>query len=350
MDLAVRNERLAQRVGGVALVVLGVLAVFVIVFDGCTVHRRFRATVYFEHTGGMQEGAEVHVAGRVIGKVTAISLVPVQKVQPGHLLYPGGGVAMTIRIEQRYSAMAPVNGQYFMAPKGLFGERYLEIGVPPGSEPRGRDLRQDDEVRGIDPPRMDRVLLRTHRNLQISRAFAKAIAPDARALGLALDELSATLAQFDGVPGGMSDARTSLGALAREAQALGRGWDSTGVSWSDISGLAERAGQSADRISREIAEIRARVQVLKAALASLGERIPDDLRARFARALNTVETFLPRVDHALAVVRELADMIARGQGTIGALLNDPEFPEQAKDLGRVLKRRPWKLIGRPNSD
>jgi hypothetical protein len=28
-------------------------------------------------------------------------------------------------------------------------------------------------------------------------------------------------------------------------------------------------------------------------------------------------------------------------------MNDPEFPEDAKELGKILKRQPWKVINRP---
>ena len=29
------------------------------------------------------------------------------------------------------------------------------------------------------------------------------------------------------------------------------------------------------------------------------------------------------------------------------LANDPEFPEDAKDLGKILKREPWRVVGHP---
>jgi hypothetical protein len=350
MDLAVRDPVLTQRVGAVTLVVLGVMAVLLIAFDGCTVRPGFRATVYFEHSGGLREGAEVHVASRVVGKVTAISLVPPRQAPPGHLLHPTGGVAVTIRIENRYRHMVPARGEYFLAAKGLFGERYLAVLAPPGSGERGPALSEGDQVRGIDPPRLDRVLIRTYQNLQISRAFMEEIEPEADALMRALRQLSATLAEFDHlaghVPGGISEARASMAALIDEARALAATWDHGRVSWADITGLADRARITADRVAADIAAIRARIAVLAAAIDALGQRIPDDLRQRFMRAVAVAESSLARAERTLAVARELAAMVARGEGTVGALLNDPEFPEEAKALGRTIKRQPWKLFGR----
>jgi phospholipid/cholesterol/gamma-HCH transport system substrate-binding protein len=346
MDLALRHPALAQRIGAITLVVLGLLIALLIAFDGCTARPGFRATVYFEHSGGLREGAEVHVASSVVGKVTAITLVSARLSPPGHLLHPTGGVAVTIRIDNRYRHMAPLEGEFFLAAKGFFGERYLAIGAPPEGEERGRDLREGDEVRGIDPPRLDRMLIRAHGNLQVSRAFARAVKPEADALMDALRTLSATLAELEHVPGGVSDARASMNELVREARALATTWAAGRVSWADITSLAERAETTATRMGAEIADVRARMKMLAAAVGRLGERIPDDLRERFARALEAAEGSLARAERALATARELAAMVARGEGTIGALLHDPEFPEDAKELGRTIKRQPWKLIGR----
>jgi ABC-type transporter Mla subunit MlaD len=344
MDLAFGHA--TQRIGAITLMVLGLLIALLIAFDGCTLRPGFRATVYFEHTGGLREGAEVRVASRAIGEITAISLVSARLTAPGHLLYPTGGVAVTIRIENRYRNMAPLEGEYFLAAKGFFGERYLTIGAPPEGEERGRDLREGDEVRGIDPPRLDRMLIRTYANLQLARAFARAVKPEADALMDALRTLSATLAELEHVPGGVSDARASMNELVREARALAATWTAGQVSWADIASLAERTETTAARLGAEIANMRARMGMLAAAMGRLGERIPDDLRERFARALYTAEASLAKAQRTLATARELAAMVARGEGTVGALLYDPEFPEEAKELGRIIKRQPWKLLGR----
>jgi hypothetical protein len=41
------------------------------------------------------------------------------------------------------------------------------------------------------------------------------------------------------------------------------------------------------------------------------------------------------------LTRDLAD----GRGTVGALLHDPEFIDDAKQLGKTLKRQPWRIFG-----
>ncbi|HRC58655.1 MAG TPA: hypothetical protein PKU97_22185, partial [Kofleriaceae bacterium] len=53
----------------------------------------------------------------------------------------------------------------------------------------------------------------------------------------------------------------------------------------------------------------------------------------------------------LAVVAASAQLVwqrwQRREGSLGRLLADPEFPEDAKELGKILKRQPWRIFGRP---
>ena len=38
------------------------------------------------------------------------------------------------------------------------------------------------------------------------------------------------------------------------------------------------------------------------------------------------------------------------QGRRLPLQRDPEFPEDAKELGKILKRTPWRIFGYPQRD
>ena len=67
------------------------------------------------------------------------------------------------------------------------------------------------------------------------------------------------------------------------------------------------------------------------------------LDAALARARAVIE----QVDPLLAKVEEINGRLARGEGSLGLLMHDPEFPEDAKELGKILKRQPWKVIAKP---
>ena len=71
-----------------------------------------------------------------------------------------------------------------------------------------------------------------------------------------------------------------------------------------------------------------------------------------ARTLGTLgkhaSAAIDKVDPLLATVDDIAARFARHEGSIGRLMHDPEFPEDAKELGKILKRRPWRVIAKPS--
>ena len=99
-----------------------------------------------------------------------------------------------------------------------------------------------------------------------------------------------------------------------------------------------------------IAKLRTSAQALGTSFAALRTR----LNTRGAEAFDRIEAAIARVraaiekiDPLLAQIEALEQHIARGEGSLLKLMKDPEFPEDAKELGKILKRQPWKIIGRP---
>ena len=346
MDLAVRDERLTTRVGAVTLVVIALLAVVQVASDGCDFTERFPVTVYFQHLGGLAEGDAIQVAGREIGYVAAIASVPSYTLTSAHPLYPDGGVAVRVLIDVDRRYMTARNAEPFIANKGMFGQKYIELGPPPGNVARARPLQAGDALRGVDPPQVDRVLIRSYNNLQVTRTFMDAIRPEWESLRSALAGLGATLVTFESLPAAVAAGR-SLARMADEARTLHAALDASGVERADIARLIDEAEASADRLATAIADVRARLNVLSTELGRLRARIPDDALARFRRALTTAEQSLGKIESLVVTAREIASIVRRGEGTVGAIWNDPEFPEYAKDLGKLIKRHPWRLLGRP---
>ena len=65
-------------------------------------------------------------------------------------------------------------------------------------------------------------------------------------------------------------------------------------------------------------------------------------------AIERMRAAAAKIEPMLAVVDQINQRLARGEGTLGRLSRDPEFPEDAKELGKILKRQPWRIFGRPN--
>ena len=333
-----QDEQLTRKVGAITIVVGLAAIVFVVaIADRIEWGPRTRITVELPSTGGLREGASFSVAGRTVGEVESIALLPT------------GGVAVGISLEADEAARIGRGGDVFVTSRGTFGERYLEIGPDP--DPDGPRLREGDRLVGREPPSLDRVLQRTWDNLTIAKQFAEAVAPEFVALRDQLRVLSTTIDELIPVNLiGVAALGVEVQGLLEEARRLrdvGLGGD---------PGLAAIAAVL-DRARATIAQAREVLDVLEGKASMLATRF-DTVRGRVQKrgpaavtavelAIARLRAALDKIDPLLAKVADINGRLARGEGSIGRLMKDPEFPEDAKELGKMLKRQPWKLFARP---
>lgn len=334
------DERLAVRVGFAVIAGLAIAAVLLTQMTDRRFGSRVRVTVRFGHNGGLEEGADVQVAGRVIGEVRTIRLDRATRSDDGEL-----GVLMQVAIEADKVHMVPVNGEWFVNSKGIFGERYLEVGPPPGNGPWERTIVEGDDIRGIDPARIDRLAAMSLQNITTMRHLAKELLPQWRELTRQLDELSATLDEL--APEAALD---SAAAMIDEAGELGRWWDDAGVELGDVGAVAERGERVFERARREIAGLRDRIALVSRQVELVGDRFDPERLARFRDAADRAERILAKLDETIAVAEDLAAYVAAGRGTVGGLMNDTEFADFAKLMNKTMKRRPWELVGTQRPD
>ena len=340
-----------RRVGAAMLALIVVAGVFVVaILPRLALGGGIRAEVAFAHVGALREGAPVIVAGRQVGKVEGISLVPAGGLPPEHVLAATGGAIVHIRVDDDYRRLVPVNGDFFISSKGVLSDRYLEVGPPRDGAPMGAPLGPGQQVRGVDPPSLDRAMQRTWDNLVQSRAFLEAVEPEARALRDQLTALADTIDAVAPTPSAYVDLALRLRGLVAEADELRELLDQAGASPAELLALRDRAAATVDRARAAVASVRETADRLIADLdrvrATADEHGPelDRLRA----ALDQGRTLLARAEQVVASGQALLAMIERGDGSLMKLSRDPEFPEDAKELGKILKRNPWRIIGRPD--
>ena len=342
----VSDERRQLRVGAALLVLVAVAVVGVVLLDGVHLRSGFHVNVYFQHAGALEEGADVQVAGRVIGTVQSIALVTAKEASdPSHPLYPTGGVACNVRIERRFRYLTRQRGALFVSSKGIIGTAFLEQGPPDDGGDPGPPLDDGDAIRGVDPPRMDRVMMRSYQNLLISRAFLSDVAPEAHRLGRALNELADTLETVEQRPGDFAAMAQSTRDLSTQLEAVQGKWDRADLHLEDVQALAAKARQTIDRTKKAMADIRAKLDELDADTVRLRAALPRAAPARFRLAIDKTRKALAKIDHISAMLDQLSAMVARGEGNIGGLTHDPEFSDYAKKIGKILKRTPWRVLG-----
>jgi ABC-type transporter Mla subunit MlaD len=337
-----QDGALARRVGAITMLALAAaIACFVFLLDRIELGSPVRIRVLFQHTAGLREQAPLIVAGQPIGRVEAVTP---RASSAGEV-----GVAVTVAIDREHAGEVPARAEIFVASRGPLSEKYLEVAPPPGAP--GPAIRDDQELRGIDPPSLDGVLYRTWANMMTFQEFADAIRPQLGPLRKQLDELRGHLTDI------VDDPRAAGGAGAL-ADAIGEVVDTArhtrDIALRGEAGLA-RMRATVEHARRAIADLRASIDLLGPRLAALlagADRIRGDLAshatlARAAQAIAAIRTVLDKVDPLLASAGELAARIASGEGSVGRLMRDPEFPEDAKDIGKLLKRRPWRILERP---
>ncbi|MEO6774078.1 MAG: hypothetical protein ABI467_13855 [Kofleriaceae bacterium] len=348
-----QDERLARRVGSIALALIGLaIAFFVFVYHRLEWGEHTRIRVYFHHAGSLHEGGAFVVGGRSIGTIESIALSP--RGAPGPL---GGdeGVVVTVSIGAAEAARCDPRGDVFVASRGALAARYLELAPPRGEPSPTRGLHDGEQLLGKDPPSLDRVLQRTWDNLTALAAFRDSVGPELDGLRARIAELRAHLDPASATAISHADAIgpmfAELGGFADELRTLReRGLGGA-------AGLAH-LGEVLDRTRALVASARGALGTLGTSATSLRVAV-ESLRGRLgtkgAAAVDAVELAIDRVqadlaklDPLLAEVAALNQSIARGDGSILKIMRDPEFPEEAKELGKIMKRQPWKIIDRPN--
>jgi len=342
MSLLAEDQQLARRVGAVGLGVIALaIGFFVFVYDRIEWGRHMRVRVYFHATGGLTEGAPFVVAGREVGKVEAIALSP--QGAPGPLNGDEGVVAK-IAIDED-AAEQLVRGDVFVASKGPLSARYLELGPAQDGDGSRVALHEGDQLLGRDPPTLDRVFQRTWDNLTTLGGFLDELRPEVAALREQLTRLQATMKE---VAPDVS-LRDDVDALVTEA---GRTYDDLGgrPGIDRIDAMMDHARKTIAQARGMIAALRPRIDALSASVDVLRARLGSKGREAIDKvqlAIDNTKATIAKLDPLLAQVDELRGRIERGEGSLLKLMNDPEFPEDAKELGKILKRQPWKIMDHP---
>jgi ABC-type transporter Mla subunit MlaD len=345
VSLLAHDDRTAQRVGAIALLVLAAtIATFVFLLDRVALGSPTRIRVLFRHAAGLREHASLVVAGQPVGRIESLSPVP-HGASP--LLHGEVGVVATIAIDPSDAAHVPARAEIFVASRGPLADKYLEVAPPPGDP--GPAIHDGQELRGIDPPTLDNVLQHTWNNLTTFKLFVATIRPELDALLRQTRELRRQLdAIASDTPGRVATLVTDVRTLAHAAR------HTYAASLGGDSGLAQLRTTISDARAA-LAEIRAAIDLLGPRATALAANLTQirthlttsDPIARAEHTLAAIRAVLDKLDPLLAAADEIGQRLARGEGSVGRLMTDPEFSDDAKAVGKYIKRHPWKILERP---
>lgn len=330
-----QDPRLAQRVGAIALIVMiAAIAAAVFLLGRGWLGTPVRVRVVFVRSGGLRDHAPIVVAGQPIGRIEALAPALHEPLLDG-----ASGVAALVAIDADQAWKVPAASEVFVASRGALGDRYLEVAPP--REPGAR-VRDGQTLRGIDPPSLDNVLQHTWTNMTIFKIFMEQVRPEVEKLEASVADLRATLRSLPALAPVLDHVRALRTAVGETEQA---------IDFAAVSATIGDARQTVAQVRAALDQLRPRLQALVADARRIhGALAAAEPIARAERLVDQLQQAIGKLDPLVARLDELAARVAAGEGSIGRLMQDPEFPEDTKELGKIMKRQPWKILAKPPPD
>lgn len=324
------SRRLQLAVGGV---ISTSLVVGLVALGNRPLGRGFVAHVDFDYVDALQEGADVRISALRVGRVLSVRHgVNVTAGEPPL----AGSVRVDVWLHRDLAHLVRKSSVFYVNSKGVIGERYLEVGPPPGASAPVPALAQGDVVRGVDFPKLDRMLQFGFENLRAMIGLAAELRPEIHALGRGTARLRERLRQD--LPDSRLDALLgNLDATLDDARALQVELERAGG-----LALARRAGSAVLR-----AVDRSRAGLVSLRPVHLPGEIPVEWGEELGKAVGRLAAALEQARNVGDRARRLLALVRGGKGTVGRILADPELADEIKETHRILKNNPWKALGRP---
>ena len=336
------HTRLQLVVGVVMELTLLGLVVGLVALGHRSLGRGLTLFVDYDRVENLKEGAEVRISSMVVGRVIAIR----QGATAGEPA-PLARIRVQVWLERAQAHHVRRNSAFTVNSKGPIGERYIEVGPPPGDPAAG--VSAGEALRGVDSPAMDRLIQFGYDTLRFGRAWERDLEPDIHAVMRAADSVRAHLEELRA---GAHLAR--IGSAANEAISTTRElWDSVQAGTDRMRAprrLAEKLASIGQRDGDTLADVGERARQLARKLDLLEDLLPPGERGRAERSLDRLKLAASQGEQALALLQKLRARVQSGRGTLGRMLADEEMADEIKEAHRLLKESPWRALRRAPED
>jgi hypothetical protein len=283
----------------------------------------------------------VRLAGRQIGEIVAIRGSGL--LSPGHARRPEQPlVELEARILSSYRRWLYRNSSFFASTPNILTEAVLEVGPPANGAAPQRPVEPGESVRGVDPPDIDRFLLKVHQSVTSIMAVSRDLEPDWKRFSTELSRLMDTV---DGLapPGTFSrilvqgrravELQNRVNRTLTEADALPR-----------LARIHDELAAPLGRLGPELSRIAEQIGVLGERVAGVQETFGPAQRQRLEEGVARFRRVLQVFDQIGRDLLWLAIYVETGHGTVGGFRKDIQIFDELKETHRILKRESWKLI------
>jgi len=337
----VNDERLHTVVGLVLLPLVAIGLVLVLWLGKQPLRPVVDLAADFDRVGQLQPGARVLMANLRVGKVKHISFVRARD-KTGRLRRR---VRVYFYVEKRYAHQIWTNSPAYVSSMSLIGERHLEIDAPRARP--ARPVESGDVLQGRSPSHMDRLLQLGYRSLAVASALVTEVQPHWRTLGKRLDSLEHKTKELRSYRDRAERLARRAGRLAKDAQQTvaslraatrdGRAFQHTGEA---LRAFGDRAKRGVRPLAKDLDLL---VGQLKTLARLVREHVPGAVKLIRSHVQQVVARFR-QLQRWIDVIR---GVISRGDGTIGAFLQEKELWDDFKVSGKVIRQEIWRTIARP---
>lgn len=327
------------KVGLLILTAMVLLAGFILVMGGINFEPTYEIVVGFDNPGGLQSGAPVKIAGVKVGKVGRIEF---------NTDAPGDGSVDTlvyahVTVEEKYQDSIHDNATFYITTQGVLGEQFLAI--DPGSRDRPT-LENGAVVRGLDPPRLDRLIAESYDLLHTTVSALREHRPQ---LGRLFDGLSRTL---EGTGTFFENNQDRLDRMAANVEKM----TEQGVDTLELAHEKYVDNPRIDRMIRNLEYLSAATARDVPVLLTEGKKTlqgTNKIVAAFAddNQIAKIHGMVDDLSHTAKTARAATDdarlvaaHIRKGRGSVGALVMDEQLFDDLQELARDLKHNPWKFF------
>ncbi|RAL23813.1 hypothetical protein DL240_06570 [Lujinxingia litoralis] len=344
-----KETAIEVKVGALVLLATALLVAFVFLLGDFRLTSGYTVNVQFSTSGGLKTGADVALSGMNVGSVSKMEFVRNEDPASG---LPAVAVQATLDIDKQYADSVRDNSKFYITTRGVLGEPYVEI-ITETLE--GAAVASGSTLRGVDPPRMEILLGQAS---EVLETMSDILNDEEQDVG----ELVANATKFFGVVGDavgdnrdeLDSAISGLNTTATEASKLlaainvgvGDGQKIRTIV-NDAGAAAANARRMTGRLNGQIDPVMADVSQTAANAREISEvtrRLLVDNEGRIVAILDDAETSADNLRQVSDQAVTMVDNVAAGEGTLGALLVEREVYEDLKDLLRVIKQQPWKIL------
>jgi phospholipid/cholesterol/gamma-HCH transport system substrate-binding protein len=252
-------------------------------------------------------------------------------------------VRARVDIEKRYNASVRESSVFYITTQGVLGEQFLAI--EPGAND-ARVLQDGDAIRGLDPPRLDRMVAEAYELLSTTVSALREHRP---AIRDALNGLAKTLR---GTGKFMENNEDRLDRIAANAEQISidgvetlRAAKRQYVDNPRIDRIITNADRVADTAARDVPPLltdgRAAVGDARRVVNAVGS---EEEIAKIKTAVNDVAAVASDAKAAMRDARVIVAHVRKGRGSVGALVMDEQLFDDLQEMARDLKHNPWKFF------